>query len=179
MMKNINRKFGFTLAEALIALGIVGIIASITVPQLINNYNEKGFEALEEKAKANLSQALDLYLTDLGKDHFGTSVFNTNAKIQTFQEKYLRGTVCSTSSDCIDTGYLYNPLFYKCIKTKDGIVTCMSRLYSKLTGDDSDCWNQYSCGAVTFDLNGTAGPNIEGKDILKYHYTSQAKVLKD
>ena len=45
-MKNIKylkhkKLFGFTLAEVLITLCIIGIVAAITVPSLINNYQEK------------------------------------------------------------------------------------------------------------------------------------------
>ena len=32
---------GFTLAEVLITLGIIGVVAAMTIPTLINNYKEK------------------------------------------------------------------------------------------------------------------------------------------
>lgn len=34
----IPRKRGFTLAEVLITLGIIGVVAAITIPALISNY---------------------------------------------------------------------------------------------------------------------------------------------
>lgn len=40
---------GFTLAEVLITLGIIGIVAALTLPSMINNSNKKEFEALLKK----------------------------------------------------------------------------------------------------------------------------------
>ena len=37
----INKRTGFTLAEVLITLGIIGVVAAMTLPVLINNYQKK------------------------------------------------------------------------------------------------------------------------------------------
>ena len=36
-----NKNFGFTLAEVLITLGIIGIVAALTAPQFVSNYQKK------------------------------------------------------------------------------------------------------------------------------------------
>lgn len=36
-----KKVFAFTLAEVLITLGIIGIVAAMTIPTLINNYQKK------------------------------------------------------------------------------------------------------------------------------------------
>lgn len=36
-----NDRFGFTLAEVLITLGIIGVVAAITMPVLIANHRKK------------------------------------------------------------------------------------------------------------------------------------------
>jgi prepilin-type cleavage/methylation N-terminal domain protein len=36
-----NKNFGFTLAEVLLTLGIIGVIAALTIPQLVSNYQKK------------------------------------------------------------------------------------------------------------------------------------------
>lgn len=38
-MKNIKK--GFTLAEVLITLGIIGVVAAMTMPSLVANYEKK------------------------------------------------------------------------------------------------------------------------------------------
>ena len=34
-------KFGFTLAEVLITLGIIGVVAALTLPSLVTNYQKQ------------------------------------------------------------------------------------------------------------------------------------------
>ena len=41
MVYHIKNKKGFTLAEVLITLGIIGVVAAMTMPSLINNYKDK------------------------------------------------------------------------------------------------------------------------------------------
>lgn len=55
---------GFTLAEVLITLGIIGVVAALTIPTLISKYQEK---VLVENAKRNYSilmQAIQMYNAD-------------------------------------------------------------------------------------------------------------------
>lgn len=41
-MKDFNKKFGFTLSEVLITLGIIGIVAVLTIPAVMKT-TETGF----------------------------------------------------------------------------------------------------------------------------------------
>lgn len=50
-------KNAFTLAEVLITLGIIGIIAAITIPMLIKNYKRHETEVKLKKAYSMISQA--------------------------------------------------------------------------------------------------------------------------
>lgn len=50
-----NYKSSFTMAEVLITLGIIGIIAAMTLPALINKYQEVQFKSAYKKAYADLS----------------------------------------------------------------------------------------------------------------------------
>ena len=52
-----NMKKGFTLAEVLITLGIIGIIAAMTLPTVIKNNQRKEAEAKFKKAYSAVSQA--------------------------------------------------------------------------------------------------------------------------
>lgn len=54
-MKN-NYK-AFTLAEVLIALGIIGIVASLTLPAIIQKQNEKATVTALKKFYSSISQA--------------------------------------------------------------------------------------------------------------------------
>lgn len=56
----------FTLAEVLITLGIIGVIAAITIPTLINNYQKQALFNQFKKAYANLNQVWKLTSVELG-----------------------------------------------------------------------------------------------------------------
>ena len=56
-MKYFNNKRAFTLAEVLITLGIIGIVAAMTMPSLITKYRHKALEAQFKKAYSSVLQA--------------------------------------------------------------------------------------------------------------------------
>ena len=51
--------FGFTLAEVLITLGVVGIVAAMTLPTVITNVNERIRKEQVRTVKYKLTQATD------------------------------------------------------------------------------------------------------------------------
>lgn len=51
----------FTLAEVLITLGIIGIVAAMTLPTLIGNYKEKILVVQVKKSYAELQNAIKMY----------------------------------------------------------------------------------------------------------------------
>lgn len=55
-----SRKQGFTLAEVLITLGIIGVVAAMTMPTLINQTQGAQYKAAYKKALSALSQAVTL-----------------------------------------------------------------------------------------------------------------------
>ena len=56
----------FTLAEVLITLGIIGVVAAMTMPTLINNINKKHWIAGYKKAYSELSQIHQLLNSETG-----------------------------------------------------------------------------------------------------------------
>ena len=53
---NNKRRFAFTLAEVLITLGIIGVVAALTIPNLIQNYQKKQWVSGLQKGYATLNQ---------------------------------------------------------------------------------------------------------------------------
>ena len=51
-------KAAFTLAEVLITLAIIGVVAVLTVPALIQNYNEKAWETAKSVFEKRLEVAV-------------------------------------------------------------------------------------------------------------------------
>lgn len=54
--------FGFTLAEVLITLGIIGIVAAMTIPTLMTNNQSKKLKSQFLKSYSTISQAYRLML---------------------------------------------------------------------------------------------------------------------
>lgn len=89
-------KKGFTLAEVLITLGIIGIVASLTLPALIQNNKNKEVEAKLKKIYSAMNQAILLSEKDNGAKeywqycNFGedSNMENTSDRRQHF-EKYI------------------------------------------------------------------------------------------
>ena len=69
---------GFTLAEVLITLGIIGVVASMTIPTLVTNYQDKVMVNKAKLAHSQLNNALKLYAAT--NDCYGDilCLFNTN-----------------------------------------------------------------------------------------------------
>lgn len=66
MKKLSSNKKGFTLAEVLITLGIIGIVAALTIPSLMANYQKTQYVAGLKKAYAEITEALRLMANDHG-----------------------------------------------------------------------------------------------------------------
>lgn len=55
-----TKRFGFTLAEVLITLGIIGVVAAMTMPTLMNQTQGAQYKTAYKKALSALSQAVTL-----------------------------------------------------------------------------------------------------------------------
>jgi prepilin-type N-terminal cleavage/methylation domain-containing protein len=68
MKINLKFKHGFTLAEVLITLGIIGVVAAITLPTLIQNYKKQVYVNQLKKSVSTLEQGFKKMLADEGVD---------------------------------------------------------------------------------------------------------------
>ncbi len=59
-------KKGFTLAEVLITLAIIGVVAALTVPAVIRNYRDVQYKTAYKKAYSTLARAINLTNAELG-----------------------------------------------------------------------------------------------------------------
>ena len=60
------RKFGFTLAEVLITLGIIGVVAALTLPSLMANYRKHVYYTQFRKAATVIENAIQRYNEENG-----------------------------------------------------------------------------------------------------------------
>ena len=75
------KKNGFTLAEVLITLAIIGVVASLTLPALMTNTGEQQAKAAFKKGINTLTEAAKMNETLLGWDFAGATADNTAAQL--------------------------------------------------------------------------------------------------
>ena len=61
-MNDKHLKCAFTLAEVLITLGIIGVVAAMTIPTLVANYQKKVLVSQLQKTVATISNAAKLLM---------------------------------------------------------------------------------------------------------------------
>lgn len=90
-------KKGFTLAEVLITLGIIGVVAAMTIPTLIANHQKKQVEVKLQRFYSVMAQAIQRYETESGERlNFSDNVFDDGTEtLKWYNEtigKYLNTT---------------------------------------------------------------------------------------
>ena len=184
-------KNAFTLAEVLITLGIIGIVAAMTMPMLIGKYKKQVTVTQLKKAYTVLSQMVLQSQEDNGPVYFSTSE-NVNATVvENFFKLYWlpyfnSPTVAKEGEYIYGKGYAFNTL--EGTEADTNIYTNYSQGRIYFTTNDGTAYfvfimnwdreydeegNLISLTAkygtiqqVWIDLNGIKPPNTLGKDVF-------------
>ena len=101
---------GFTLAEVLIALAIIGVVAAMTIPSLMSNISERVKNHQIEVFKAKLHKGCSLLNVENGIGPY----YNSTMEFVTALSKHMKiVTIC-------DADNLSNCMPYTKLKLKDG-----------------------------------------------------------
>ena len=165
-------KKGFTLAEVIITLGIIAIVAAMTLPSLIGNYQKKQTATQLKKIYSLLQQAqkraevdyeaIEYWDFTLSKTEFANRYIKPYYKILTdydntnFPTDYI--TNCNNGGNC--DGYGSFPTASKFILT-DGTLFAVNPAHSA-PGE-----NQLFI-TIIVDINGLKKPNKYGRDIFMF-----------
>lgn len=157
---------GFTLAEVLVTLGIIGVVSAMTVPTLMQNYQRKSYVTQLHKFYNELSQALLQYQTDRNAVNLKEAGLISNESIGLFFKNYFK-----IINDC---GSTKTPCFYGGNYNKingNGVLTTTLGHYLTIADGMSVAY-LYSGTDVIFtvdvDINGAQGPNIAGRDMFNF-----------
>ena len=195
--KSLNKskpKFlAFTLAEVLITLGIIGIVAALTIPTVINSTQDKEFSAalkefysILEQAELSMQGNNEAFLTPLtsSTDNYNLSLL---AKYINFSKLCYNGA-----------GSIYG------LPSNAGTPAAIGCWYydkdaNPAFGNSNTCgWNMLQCYAgespwsvsgifangmtiaiaddgIIVDINGFKKPNTPGKDVYEFDYNVTSK----
>ena len=149
-------KAGFTLAEVLITLGIIGVVAAMTIPTLISGYKKKEYSTKLKKFYSMMNQAIQMSTIESGPASAwsypadGTDIDALKTFWSTYFEPYLK--VSSASEERFTS------------TNTDGTV--VTRDLYVINFQDGTSVGIRAAGAIDFqfDVNGSSGPNTFGKD---------------
>ena len=170
------KRVAFTLAEVLITLGIIGIVAALTLPSLVANYKEKQLTTAWKKAYSDVANAA-LLMSQNNED------LSTEQKVGKAFAKYLKvDKVCDANKGIEQGCWRENTKIY----SKDG-----SYAYSDPTdlGGGGVCMlltsgtlfcidNGGKIAVLMFDVNGILKPNTRGKDIFYALFNKENYMVK-
>lgn len=174
---NFNYKYGFTLAEVLITLGIIGIVAAMTIPTLIKNTQDSEFKSAWKKAFSELSQADQQIITDNGGQDFTgqCSNFNNICLRNLFMEKLKSIKQCNNS--ITDGCVVGNSKFMDGTTVSFASLNINNNTWPAIItpsgwsilfrAHETNCLQPFpfECGYIQVDVNGLKPPNIAGRDI--------------
>ena len=152
----------FTLSEVLITLVIIGVVAAITVPALLNSLENTEYKVAYKKAYSDLSNAVAESLA-FGEFPYRSDVYNldtTKEEWELIKRKFGIMKVCESDNafDCwVDADKICTG------ECGQGSPTSSSFAFIDLSGRSWAIFYIYS-NIYLADTNGDKGPNRFGKD---------------
>ena len=179
-ISNLN---GFTLAEVLITLGIIGVVAAMTMPSIIANYRIKQTVTQLKKINSTLQNAF-IYMKEI--DFGGTEAENWGVMTEDeFNRKFAKNLNVTEICDKKDSAKCFNNINYKNLNGAENMLTFRGMpgiilndgsvlaigSYFETNPDHIATTGTY--GQIFIDINGSKSPNVLGRDVFSFF------ILKD
>ena len=181
------KRTGFTLAEVLITLTIIGVIAAITIPNLIQSYKKHQVEVGVREAYSIINNVLQMAKTVAPIEEMITNDTETNNLVDTYILPFLKlqqdcgmpgsgqkkcvyptasGVAPGVNPQAVKPGaYMVhmngaiNPLYLQYVNT---------RFLRLANGMNLYIYHSYNGTEFIFDINGNSKPNKIGYDIFSF-----------
>ena len=172
----------FTMAEVLITLGIIGIVAAMTLPSIMTNYQKKVIATKLKKTYSILNQAFmqsQQVNGDFDTWPIGEEIEDVDKYFNFYYKPYFNGVqICKNAKKC---GYKSN-LPWQNLSGKSvnwGLITDTTRVFFILN-DGTTVFiprnSTHSSGEPAYvnyllmyvDVNGYKSPNVLGKDVFQF-----------
>ncbi len=190
------RSFAFTLAEVLITLGIIGVVAALTIPGLLRDYRNKVLKEQFNTAYSIVNEAtkrMSLDNPDIMNTYCGTNASNNTLEARTkFGKDFSKyfDVIIDQTSQGTNISKLYGirslnqPNYKKFDKGPDGNGFNDGAFVIKngMIILNGHCWigaSNKKGQHVEFliDTNGTKGPNALGYDLFYFWIDNENKIV--
>ncbi len=174
-------KRAFTLAEVLITLGIIGVVAPITMPVLITKYQKDVTVNKLKKSYTTISQMFQMAQNENG-DPSGwnfdfTGSDDTNASlsdfINTYMIPYLK-VADNCGTQCKRIPEMYSFLNNNPFNTTQHYIIFLQDGTTLILSIDS---NKHAV-IIHVDINGNKNPNKVGRDVFTYYLNTSKTITK-
>ena len=169
-MTSYRENFGFTLAEVLITLGIIGVVAALTIPNMMTDYEKKRVAATIKKDYSELYEAIKLAEIRNGDfEYWDFSIVNDYSISEKFIDKYLLPYLklqkCSANSNIIKQkcGYIVSDVGAHYLLPSGSLVSF------RIMQTSPEIY-------TIIDINGPKKPNVMGTDTF-YFVIKDGKIL--
>ena len=175
-----SKKAAFTLAEVLITLGIIGVVAAMTLPTVIHKYQAKVLETGFKKSYANLQNAYIMTKHQLGVSRIRSAyaTYDNVNKVYPYKREFYDAFYKQLKTVKIFDEY--STLNYRGnASTPAGCITSCAHLTRGLP-DGSAVGSLINSSNIYLyvDTNGPLkGPNRAGFDVFAFFVDEQDKVM--
>ena len=177
-------KRGFTLAEVLITLGIIGVVAALSAPALVQSANSAKVGPSLSKAVASFENANQLMLTEQGSSSI-SGLMGSHLSLKGYGSygdklsQYLKivrdesGNAPSYTQYNDNAGYTpgtgNGPWSHYAFYADDNMIYYIITDYKRAAGGYANIPSNQLIGQVYIDINGKAKPNKQAKDIFRFY----------
>ncbi|MBP7212304.1 type II secretion system protein [bacterium] len=182
-------KKAFTLAEVLITLGIIGVVAALTIPTLMQKTEERETVSKLKKVYSTLQNAYSRAINDEGELSDWGTITDTAASSDLVLQKFVPylnvlKNCGTTDFSCFYTGTYstFKGSSFSGSNAQYNIIGTISEVSRILLSDGTsvafDVWNgQAFVGVFIVDINGKKKPNSIGRDTFIFEVFNNGKIL--
>lgn len=172
-----KKRYAFTLSEVMLVLSVIGVIAALTIPGIIQNTQNKQTVTQLKKVYSELLQATTLIVADNENGLAGLFADDNGLK-NLYKPKLNEIKDCNTGQsfgNCWATSWIdfnsnsLNSWNHASIILSDGTFLMFHVESTSCTYNNAGVIH---CGWVFTDLNGFKPPNKAGRDIFVFHITN-------
>ena len=190
-------KSAFTLAEVLITLAIIGIVAALTIPTLVQNYQERAWNTASQVFQRKLGEALrvmnvqgtlagytttEAFVDELSKHIKITRICDNDdittcfADTVTWGDEEVDMSKVKKAKNFGQEDWDTNTVAVQFANGVNGIIAynpdCRQNQFSNDVITVGETGIGTNCLAILYDVDGFKNPNTEGKDLKNLNVAS-------